>query len=340
MRRRRLPCERGAIIPSALEAVNTAGEAGRSARRPSPSQYFPTSLELLDNAEVSTMYLGGGSSRMSASGPLVLLVAGLLTGCAGAGASTPSLGTRELPADPRRPVQYVALGDSTVEGIGASSRTADYVSRLAVRLRSVYPTARYLNLGVGGATAADVAAAPLRRAVALQPDLVTLSVGPNDITGGRTPEQYERDIEAILATLTNRTRAVVVINLIPDLTVTPRFKGHQAEARLRERVVRFNEVLLRQARTVGAEVIDLYEPSRREVPQQPELISADGYHPSDLGYDRWATLMWQGVESRIPRTVPRRGPLSESASALQHAQLIDTPDPPRACRGPHQPGRG
>ena len=241
-----------------------------------------------------------------------LLTAGILAGCAGSVTSPVTSGpaTRELPRDATHPVMYVALGDSTVHGVGATSPVTNYVSRLGQRLRSVYSAARLVNLGANGATAAEVVSSQLPRLVALRPDLVTLSVGPNDITRKRTAPQYERDIETILRTLSNRTRAVVVVNLIPDLTVTPRFKGHAEEAAVGEMVLRFNEVLLRQAGAHGVEVVDLYAPSRREVPRHPELISADGYHPSDYGYSRWAALMWQGIEARIPRATLPRGPTS------------------------------
>jgi len=239
-----------------------------------------------------------------------VLMATIVVGCAGP--TTPLSGAgpaaRELPRDPSRRVLYVALGDSTVQGEGATGPAGTYVSHLGERLRSVYPAAREVNLGAGGATARDVVRTQLGRTVVLRPDLVTLSVGPNDITRERTPQQYERDIETILRTLTTRTTAAVVVNLIPELAVTPRFKGRDIEASLRDRVLRFNEALLRQARAYRAEMVDLYEASRREVPQRPELISADGYHPSDLGYARWAALMWQGVEARIPRAILRQAP--------------------------------
>jgi len=238
------------------------------------------------------------------------LMAGILAGCAGSVTPPVTSGpaARELPRDPSHPVLYVALGDSTVHGAGATSPANHYVSRLGQRLRSVYPAARLVNLGVNGATAADVVSSQLPRLVALRPDLVTLSVGPNDITRERTAQQYERDIATILGTLSDRTRAVVVVNLIPDLTVTPRFRGHAKEAAVGQMVLRFNEVLVRQAGAHHAEVVDLYAPSRREVPRHPELISADGYHPSDYGYSRWAALMWQGIEARIPRAMLQPGP--------------------------------
>ena len=103
--------------------------------------------------------------------------------------------SRGLPRDRRASLVYVALGDSTVEGIGATSRDRNYVSRLLDHLRAVYPNARVVNLGIGGATSADVLAGQLDQAVLLRPDLVTISIGPNDITQGDTVQQYEHNVE-------------------------------------------------------------------------------------------------------------------------------------------------
>jgi len=46
--------------------------------------------------------------------------------------------------------------------------------------------------------------------VALRPDLVTLSIGPNDITRGRDVGEYERDIETIFRTLLRETTSWVL----------------------------------------------------------------------------------------------------------------------------------
>ena len=232
-----------------------------------------------------------------------LTAAAVVAGCVASAppAESPPGVARLLPAEPAAPVLYVALGDSTVEGIGASSPARNYVGRLHERLRAVYPRARLINFGEGGATAAGVRSHQLPRALELQPDLVTLSVGPNDITRERNLESYARDIDAILRSLTRRTTAVVVVNLIPDLTVTPRFRGTEIEPQVRRRVVAFNEILARQALAYGAEVVDLYAASQREVPGRPDLIGPDRYHPSDEGYARWAELMWAGIEARIMR---------------------------------------
>ena len=222
-------------------------------------------------------------------GALILLA--LLGGCA----ERP----RSLPGDRTVAVVYVALGDSTVEGVGASGPEASYVSLLARRLRSVYPNARAVNLGVSGARSSDVARTQLPRAVELAPDLITLSVGPNDITGHVSVDAYAANLVTIFEALTRQTRAAVVANLLPDLAITPRFARGELRDVMGRRTVAFNEALARAGQTYGVELVDLYVASRQEVPRRPELIGADGYHPSDAGYARWAELLWMGVERRL-----------------------------------------
>lgn len=226
---------------------------------------------------------------------VVLAAAAALAGCAGGRGDQ----ARMLPLDPGAAVLYVALGDSTVEGIGSTAPDRTYVARLHARLRAVYPRAAVINLGLGGATSADVEADQLERAILMKPQLVTLSIGPNDITENVGVGDYERHVDTILRRLTGETRAVVVTNLLPDLAVTPRFRGRDVTPEVARRTVEFNEALTRRARQYTIELVDLYGPSRAEVPRRPELMAADGYHPSDLGHARWAELLWTGVERHI-----------------------------------------
>ncbi len=206
---------------------------------------------------------------------------------------------RRLPTDRQTSLVYVALGDSTVEGVGATAPERTYVAALHARLRQRYPAARAENLGVAGATSVEVLASQVPRAVELRPHLVTLSVGPNDITGRVLVHQFEGNVDKTLAAL-RPTGAVLVVNLIPDLAVTPRFRLGPEREIVGRFTVQFNDALKRQARQHDAEVVDLYGPSQAEVPGRPQLVAGDGYHPSDAGYARWAELMWQGIERRIP----------------------------------------
>ncbi len=205
---------------------------------------------------------------------------------------------RTLPRDRESEFVYVALGDSTVAGVGASRPDLNYVGRVHARLRDLYPRARLTNLGIPGATATDVVREGLPRALALNPHLVTVSVGPNDITRGRDVGQYEADLDTIFGALTRETPAVAIANLLPDLALAPRFSPEE-KATVGRLTAEFNDALRRQADRHGVEVVDLYEPSQREVPDRPSLVSEDDYHPSDEGYARWADLMWGGVEARL-----------------------------------------
>lgn len=217
-----------------------------------------------------------------------------------AGCATHADGTRMLPTDRTAVVGYVALGDSTVEGVGATSPLTTYVARLQGRLRDLYPNARAVNLGAAGAMSAHVLAYQVDPTVALQPALVTLSIGPNDITGGVPVDEYARNVNEIFGRLRRETRAVVVANLLPDLAVTPRFRGTPEEREVAVLTAAFNAALTAAARRHGVELVDLYGPSRIEVPASPDLVASDGYHPSDAGYARWAELVWAGVQRRVP----------------------------------------
>ena len=201
---------------------------------------------------------------MRRTAPLLAL---LLVAC-----STHPDTVRTLPPDRGAAVVYVALGDSTVEGVGASSRTLNYVSLLHERLRAVYPGAGVANLGVGGATSADVLLRQLDRAIEQRPNLITLSIGPNDITTRVPVEVYEKNLATILSRLRHETAAVVVVNSIPDLAVTSRFSRSRSRETVGLLTVVFNEAVARQAGAHGAELVDLYTTSRHEVPLRPELM--------------------------------------------------------------------
>lgn len=179
-------------------------------------------------------------------------------------------------ADVSGDLLYVALGDSTAQGIGASRPARGYVGLLADDLahrtgRSV----RVVNLSVSGAKVDSVLhdqLPALRRLVReRRPDLVTLGVGSND--AGRTnPEAFRASLLRVLAALPPGARVADV----PDFQGGPRLAAAAALSRVvREEVARRPDLV----------AVDLYDATRAMTWRD---YAGDFFHPGDRGYRRYA----------------------------------------------------
>ena len=196
------------------------------------------------------------------------------------------------------PIVYVALGDSTGAGVGA--REGGYVARLFKRILELRPGSKLSNLCVSGATTEDLLQGQLDRGVALNPDLVTVGIGINDIGHGLTLEQFSTNYEQIISTLTQKTHARIVVTNLPDISTAPRIPGPMRNEYQR-RIVQFSERLQEIANRHGVTTFDIHTITKAELPAHPEYFSADGFHPSDKGYELWASEMWPTVEEVISR---------------------------------------
>lgn len=194
------------------------------------------------------------------------------------------------------PIVYVALGDSTGSGVGA--RDGGYVARLYRRLLNLRSGSNLTNLCVSGATTAEVLRDQLEKGVEADPDLVTLGIGINDIGHGMSLDQFEKNFDEILNVLKENTVARVVVTNIPDISTAPRIPGPM-RSDYQRKIVLFNQKLEEIAARYGVVVFDIYSITKRELPSHPEYFSADGFHPSDAGYELWAEEMWPVLEKVI-----------------------------------------
>ena len=194
------------------------------------------------------------------------------------------------------PVAYVAFGDST--GVGVGARGGGYVARLFERIERVRAGSSVKNFCVSGAETSDVLRGQLTRLDATRPTLITLGIGINDVSHGIAPEQFARNYEEIITRLKSRSDAPIVVTNIPDISTAPRvpvFLHDQVQARIRV----FNERIAEIARRHELLLVDTYDMSREVIPAHPEFFSADGFHPSDEGYEYWAKMMWPTVKEAI-----------------------------------------
>ncbi len=195
------------------------------------------------------------------------------------------------------PVIYVALGDSTGAGVGACE--GGYPVRLLTRIERERPASSLINLCVSGATTDDVLRGQVESAIAAKPTLVTLGIGINDLRN-LSVEKFARNYEEIVTRITTKTNAAVVVSNLPDISyapVVPLFLRDESH----RRIILFNEQVHAIAESHHILVADAYTATHDVLGTHPEFFSADGFHPSDTGYEFWAKTMWPVVKSAIEK---------------------------------------
>ena len=181
---------------------------------------------------------------------------------------------------------YVAIGDSAAQGIGASRPGRSYVGEVARHIRSVSAKeVRVVNLGISGATLGVAIAKELPALAKLQPDIVTVSIGANDMPTFE-PSRFAAQLEQLFAALPQHA-------IVADL---PTFYFLPAEKK-----VRIANALLREAAARhGLVVVPLHEAMRRQglwgVTTQ---FAGDLFHPNDRGYKVWASAFLAAVDERL-----------------------------------------
>lgn len=188
-------------------------------------------------------------------------------------------------------LHLVVLGDSTAAGIGVDDPADAYPALLARRLAETTNARVELTvLGVAGARVADVAGEQVRAAAPLDPDVVFVGVGANDVTHltslGDVRDDMERAVRALEA-----TGAAVVVAGAPDMRVPVWHQPLRQLAYLRGRQVA--DAVEDAARAAGASVVELAEETGPFFAEDPDAhFSEDGFHPGPLGYRRWADAIF------------------------------------------------
>jgi lysophospholipase L1-like esterase len=187
------------------------------------------------------------------------------------------------PEPPER-LTYLALGASDAAGVGAEPITRGYVFQIADDLDRQVDVV-LVNLGVPGANTEQLdEALELFLQTDVEPGLVTVWTGANDLIRGEDPDDFEHELEDILEDLRNRTDGVIAVANIPDLTELPRFRDNPDDDVTQERIEEFNEAIAAQAEDYDALLIDLHSE-----PVEDDLVSdQDGFHPNNKGHQRIA----------------------------------------------------
>lgn len=162
--------------------------------------------------------------------------------------------TRPEPTAPvtvRRWSRFVALGDSLTEGLcdpAADGALRGWADRLALLL-AARGGLHYANLAVRSKRVHDVCGSQLERALALQPDLVSILVGANDLVKHRV------DVPTTAALLEGAVSRLRVSGADVVL-ITPFLPGRRAAGLYAPRFAAFATALAGIATRTGAILID------------------------------------------------------------------------------------
>jgi lysophospholipase L1-like esterase len=192
---------------------------------------------------------------------------------------------------------YVAVGDSFTAGLDPAGecRWADEVAR-------TLPAARYANVASIGATSEDVEQFQLPEALALEPDLVTLICGANDVleTVRPDPSGYAMRLLRMFGRIREEAPGALVMTMTyPDLSQFVPLRP-RTEARVKRGMDLYNEALRNVARRRGVIVL---EAAGHPGADDRENFADDGFHASEGGHQRIAA----SVVSELRRLHERVG---------------------------------
>jgi acyl-CoA thioesterase I len=188
------------------------------------------------------------------------------------------------------PVGFVALGDSYTIGTGVKPRDR-WPNQLVRTLSPVRDINLVGNLAVSGATSADVLELQVPQLERLDPDLVSVQVGVNDVVQKVDASTYRKRIGALFDALLQVVPAGhILVITIPDYTLTPEGSHYGNPARQSARIHTFNQVLAQEAAKRQMAVVEI-TPVANLVPSDASLVAADGLHPSGKQYAGWVELI-------------------------------------------------
>lgn len=127
-------------------------------------------------------------------------------------------------------------------------------------------------------------------------NLVSLLIGVNNYYQGKPVESYAPEFEDLLKTaiqLADGDKSSVFVLSIPDYGYTP--FGKENQQKISEGIDSFNAVNKSICDKYGIKYYDITDISRRGL-DEPDLVAADGLHPSEKMYSEWVEVILSDIK--------------------------------------------
>lgn len=178
----------------------------------------------------------------------------------------------------------MALGDSFTEGIGdhdpdLPNGVRGWADRVAAVLGTHSPDLTYANLAIRGRKLMPILAEQIEPAVSMQPDLVTLYAGANDVLRPRV------DIDALVGHYDGAVERLVAEGAQVVLFTACDPGAHPVFGALRGRFATYNELVREVADRRGATLVDFW---RLREYRDDRMWDVDRMHMAAPGHQRMA----------------------------------------------------
>jgi len=203
-----------------------------------------------------------------------------------------------------RPLAILAIGSSSTEGVGASTKDRTYPARLQALLAKAWPKSRteIVNAGIGGETAPQTLVRLETALIERRFDLVIWQVGTNDAVKGGDLDSF-RDMLGEGIRLAKRANTPIAIL---DPQFFPAVRNPEIYRRF---VTAVADVARREVVPVFTRYATMREWHDSDAEAFKSALWTDGFHMSDAGYDCLARDM---AAALVEMATPGRPVMAEA----------------------------
>jgi len=165
--------------------------------------------------------------------------------------------------------------------------------------KGFFPGKPYINRGISGQTTPQMVLRFRQDVIALQPKVVVILGGINDIAGNTGPmtlEQTEDNLASMAELATANHIRVALCSVMPAFDF-PWRPGLAPAAK----VVTLNEWIKGYAAAKGYVYVDYHTAMKDDRDGLPAKLSGDGVHPNPAGYTIMAPLVEAGIAKALAR---------------------------------------
>jgi lysophospholipase L1-like esterase len=160
-----------------------------------------------------------------------------------------------------------------------------------------FPGKPYINRGISGQTSPQMLVRFRQDVIDLQPKVVVILAGTNDVAGNTGPMTLEQS-ESNLASMADLAQANGIRVVLCSVTPSADFPWHPG-LEPAQKIAVLNAWIRGYAAAKGYVYVDYYSALKDDRGGLPPALSKDGVHPLPAGYAVMAPLAEAGIEKAL-----------------------------------------